>query len=296
MPETSLQIRSDSQNRVRVEATEVKAEEGSAYPRLLVPARLDLNPIEGKIAFSILGVQASLGSPDAPGRLADALPILTPFSVTYPNASTTYNLEFPLDHYRIKALEERRSGDLKVRLEIHFLVGLYENLPVQTKDGSGTRNFLMGFETPFVALSLEVPQSHWVAKVLPALGYREYFLVEIPKRGKQVIQAAWNLVAKADDAFARWDTKSVYAHCREVGTLLERTVKEKLGGASFAYAEKWSRANEKFNHFASLDLHLEDIHRSAKYGTGDVKVNKADAEHLLIGTKSLVKYAEELLD
>lgn len=42
-----------------------------------------------------------------------------------------------------------------------------------------------------------------------------------------------------------------------------------------------------------MALHLEDLRRS--YPAEEVKVGRGDAEHLLVATKALVKYAEELL-
>lgn len=80
-----------------------------------------------------------------------------------------------------------------------------------------------------------------------------------------------------------------------MGILLDKTIKDKFGEANFTYAERWSRAYKHFNYYASFGLHLENFKSSQKYSPADVKVHKPDAEHLLIDTKSLIKYAEELL-
>ncbi|RJS83178.1 hypothetical protein CW713_04225, partial [Methanophagales archaeon] len=74
----------------------------------------------------------------------------------------------------------------------------------------------------------------------------------------------------------------------------DKIVKEKFGKDSFNYRERWGRAYSRFEHLASLDLHLEHL-KQEQYMTGDVKIGKDDAEHILIVTKLLIKYVEELL-
>lgn len=119
-------------------------------------------------------------------------------------------------------------------------------------------------------------------------------MVEIPK-GKPIIQEAWNYIEKAEESFRRWDSKGIYGNCREVGNLLDGIIKEKFGKDSFIYKERWGRTYERFNNLASLGLHLEEIKKNSKqYNPEDIKINKVDAEHLLIVTKALIKLAEEL--
>ena len=137
-----------------------------------------------------------------------------------------------------------------------------------------------------------IPSSDWIHDYAPKLGLGEYFVVEIPK-GNKIIEEAWNYVEKAEDCYRRWDTKGAYTNCREAGSLLDRTIKTKFEKDSFIYDERWGRTYKRFSDFASLDLHLEDIKRSPKYSPEDVKIDKSDAEHVLIATKALIKYAGE---
>ncbi len=60
-----------------------------------------------------------------------------------------------------------------------------------------------------------------------------------------------------------------------------------------SYHKKWHKAMAKFESLASLDLHIEEI--KGQKPEGEVKVGKSDTEHILIVTKALIKYAEELL-
>jgi len=159
--------------------------------------------------------------------------------------------------------------------------------------GNGRPVFIAISEQP-LKKEIEIPSSYWIHDYAPKLELGEYFIVEIPK-GKGVIGGAWSYVEKAEGCFRRWDTKGVYANCREVGYLLDRIVKEKFGKDSFNYRERWGRAYSRFEHLASLDLHLEQLKQKQQYITEDVKIGKDDAEHILIVTKLLIKYVEELL-
>jgi hypothetical protein len=54
------------------------------------------------------------------------------------------------------------------------------------------------------------------------------------------------------------------------------------------------RLESCFKHFASLGLRLEDIKKSQHYNPEDIKVTPEDCANLLILTKSLIKYVEDL--
>ena len=142
--------------------------------------------------------------------------------------------------------------------------------------------------------TVRIPSTDWIHDYAPKLGLGEYFIVEIPK-GKKIIENAWGYIEKAEECFRRWDTKGVFANCREAGSLLDRLVREKFGKDSFSYKEAWGRTYQRFGHLASLDLHLEDIRKSQRYHIEDVTIGKEDTEHVLIITRALVKYAEEML-
>jgi len=159
--------------------------------------------------------------------------------------------------------------------------------------GNGRPVFIAISEQP-LKKEIRIPSTDWIHDYAPKLELGEYFIVEIPK-GKGVIKEAWSYVEKAEECFRRWETKGVYANCREVGYLLDRIVKEKFGKDSFNYKERWGRAYSRFEHLSSLDLHLEELKQRQQYMRGDVKIGKNDAEHILTVTKLLIKYAEELL-
>ena len=154
--------------------------------------------------------------------------------------------------------------------------------------------FLRIVEHELKPYTVEIAAPKWIHDFLPALRLGEYFTVEIPKP-KGIIKEAWDCVTKAEECFRLWNTKGVYANCREAGYRLDATLKQSLGKDSFAYKERWGRMYARFEHLASLDLHLEQIRARGRYSLDEVRVGRADAEQVLVTTKVLVKYAEELL-
>jgi hypothetical protein len=130
----------------------------------------------------------------------------------------------------------------------------------------------------------------WLADYTPKLGLGKYITLEIPSDG-EMFQECMSHLSKAEEAFMRWDAKGVFSNCREIGSLLDKRLEQSLGAESFAYKERWGRG---FNHWASLDLHNEEIKN--KYPTQDVSAKKSDAEVLLLTTKIMMKFAQELLE
>lgn len=110
-------------------------------------------------------------------------------------------------------------------------------------------------------VSISIPASDWIHDFAPKLGLGEYFIVEIPK-GEETIKDAWEYVRKAEESFRTWNTKGVFASCREVLSLLDRKLKEEFGEESFVYRERWGRVYKRFKELSSLDLHIEDLKKA----------------------------------
>lgn len=301
MAKTDFKIFGSSIGRILSEPTRVTAEGTSDYPSLIVPVSLIIesvkHPSEEVPQFTLLSIQSRLYIESSPNKIADSIPIIEPLEFIHNSeVSANHRLEFPLDFHRIKAIEERRTGSIRLGLGFSFLVGKYETLSIGSEQEPKTENFLTRCASSSTSynLDLNIPQSYWVESVLPLLGLGEYFIIEMPK-GKATLQAVWNYLERAELGYRNWNSKEVFGNCREIGTLLDASIKAKFGTKSFSYEERWGRAFDKFNHLASLDLHLEDVKKKVIYAQDSVKTNKPDAEHLLIRTRSLIKYAEELL-
>ncbi len=140
--------------------------------------------------------------------------------------------------------------------------------------------------------AVTIRSSDWIHDYAPVLHLGEYFVIEIPK-GQRTIEKAWKYIESAEESFRGWRIKEVYANCREVGSLLDKTIKQRFKKGSYDYDDRWGGAYGRFEHLTSLGLHVEDLEE--KHGAGEVDIGRVDAEHLLIVTKALIKYAEELL-
>ncbi|MFQ6087542.1 MAG: hypothetical protein ACE5K0_01390 [Candidatus Methanofastidiosia archaeon] len=228
MTEYSFKIRNYSDCKIRVEETKIRAEGGPEYPRLIIPVRLDLNPIKGQQGkeqrFVILNVQGSLFLQDHTFKIADAIPNFNFYKVSYPPVSITYTIEFPLDSYRIKKIEEKRKGNMKLKLDLRFLFGLYKSMVVEKQD---TKDFLTEFESIVVQINFNVFKSHWVEKLLPSFGYGKFKIVEVPIAasiiGEEFSKSLEELV-HAQKYFNIGDYDKAVEHCR---TAIE-PIKDKL--------------------------------------------------------------------
>jgi hypothetical protein len=146
------------------------------------------------------------------------------------------------------------------------------------------------FKLQRVDCSYRIPSTDWINDYVPTLGLGRRLVVEIPSEG-EVFDKTMTHLSKAEEAFRRWDTKGVFSNCREIGTLLDNHIKGKYPPDSFIVKEEWGRAYSRFNHWASLDLHNEELRKS--YGK-EVSTGRPDAECLLLSSKILIKYAQEV--
>lgn len=161
-----------------------------------------------------------------------------------------------------------------------------------TERGGGQPQFLyVTFDKP--ELLWRIPAADWVHDYAPKLGLRERFLVEFPSPTGKLPDVAKYLKA-AEDAMAKWDSKSIFANCRELGKYLDSELEKVLGAQTFVYKERWGRAYAQFNHRASLDLHFVQI--GGQYPNDPTaQVDRRDCDGLFFSARALAKYAEELV-
>lgn len=155
--------------------------------------------------------------------------------------------------------------------------------------GSAGHAYLSLKEQP-LSKNIQIAESDWINNYLPKFKMSNYFIVEIPSDKKEIVKA-WEYVGKAEKCFRTWDTKGIYANCRDAGKLLDEIVQDKF--KNNVIIKKWKRAIRNSEYLSSLDLHTEEIKKERP--EGEVQIKKSDAEHILIITKALIKYAEEIL-
>ena len=282
---------------VQIDPARARGEGGPEYPRLVIPINLTLMPelVHGRERyFYILGVRHTLHLSGRVHKFADAIDNFSPLKMSYANQKSVHELEFPLDAARLRLMEEsRRGGNMTLAVRLRYDLGFCDDFLVRGGEKQEAVRVVTDVYSPSAELPFDIPQSQWISNVLPGLGQPEYFLMEIPK-GDRILEDAWRYLDEAENSYRNWNTKGAYANCRELGSLLNRTVVGKYGKDDFRSA-KWSRAYASFENLASLDLHLEDIKKSESLSPADVKVFRADVEHLLFRTRCLLKYAQELL-
>ena len=133
MPETDLTISSCGGSKIWVDIPKITADGGSAYPVLIIPATLYLNPIRKEQAeyFVISFDKCNLFLQDNSCKITDGKSNFNPYPV-------------------------------------HSLVSI-----------------------PF---NIEIPQSQWIKKILPSLGYSDIWLVELPS-AKKMVRVSWKYLA-----------------------------------------------------------------------------------------------------
>lgn len=299
MESTSISIRNYTVADCGVEPAQVTAEGGARCPRLLLPfiIRQRSSPpwtAEGKV-LTLIAVEYELR---AAGGLRRQLGqgCICPAQDLLQDSSIHQQLPINLDPYRVREIEQyRASRDLDLHLGTKLVVGLPPKVPrTVTGRETGANWVLAEIAAVQAELTFQIPRSTWIERILPQLHNSNCELVEFPLGGGRVKLAGAYLEA-AEAAFYRWDTKSVYANCREMATALDTAVRQEFATDKFMTEDRWGRAFERFNHLASLDLHLENIKKSAAVDAEQVKIDRRDTECLLLTAKILLKYANDLL-
>ena len=188
MPETDLTISGCGGSKIWVDTPKITADGGSAYPRLIIPATLYLNPIRKEQAeyFVISFDKCNLFLQDNSCKITDGKSNFNPYPV-HSLVSIPCTIEFTFDMNKIKELEKYRKGDIRFRLDFYFDASLYKIL-------DNNRNKPIKSEPHFCQLNIEIPQSQWIKKILPSFGYLDIWLVELPS-AKKMFRVSWKYLA-----------------------------------------------------------------------------------------------------
>ena len=316
MPEQSFMIGSSSGNSIRLEPQEIRGEGAPACPRLVIPVKMSLNPSikgEGSVQpFEIIQLSGSLLMSKPPLKIGDLKSYSQPYKVRYPNVSATYAMEIPLDFYRIEWIEENRNGDLPLKLDLNFLIALYERFPLPKERDEVeaiTKDVITEFETSWQQMEFTIPQSHWVEKILPGLGYGKVKLIEVPIPEKIVpdtFEKALQELEQAQGYFIEGDYDKVVAHCRNAIQLIPEVLPLSFAeGESQTYPSKVKKFLEQ--HLADVLSNskrdwLENILRAswtlgskAHHPSVLDQFNRNDANSIMLVTTAMLAYVGKLL-
>lgn len=143
-------------------------------------------------------------------------------------------LNIPLDVYQLRQIEEQRFGG--VSLKFDFTFEFAKHYPIARKEPYAP---IEKFETNFFSMTMNIPRSDWVDKVLPGLGYGKIDLVEVPLLETAIGERLAKAVAEFQQVqsyMLQGNYDKVLGHCRNALELLSnaRTYEGDKMNPSFA--------------------------------------------------------------
>lgn len=130
------------------------------------------------------------------------------------NVRTNLTLGLDLDHYELREIEKlRESKDLQFIVNFAFTSEVQGN--PQTKASSGFH------------LRFKIPKSDWVENILPAVGYKEVALLEIPKLPDSEFEDIANHINAAWKQHSMGEYGNVFTECRKALETLTGKMKAK---------------------------------------------------------------------
>lgn len=199
------------------------------------------------------------------------------------------HLEFlaPLDFFKLEAIERERQKDLSLAISGPAMLAIHPSGGVD----SNTRLIQIdGYAEAELELEYHIAQSDWIEKVLSRLGHRVFHLLELDLTHCEV-QKALEYLAKAELRLDEGNLEAMATQCRDIAVYLTKSYLQLP--TDDPREEKWKPVNKCLWDFASKALHQEEI-GSARDTTNHPVFTKADAECLLILTKTLIRYSQQL--
>jgi hypothetical protein len=157
---------------------------GSDYPLLFWQTELHLRPQTTALPdYVFRSIEAQLLLPNHQ-KIADATShplqrVLRGHDVS-PH-SEYLNLEFPLDARRIESLEHHRNGGaLRLRIKVQLQVEEHGIVDGHAETKRPPLSGLRAVHRLTLEDDIEIPQSVWIERVLPQIGYGKVHVLELP--------------------------------------------------------------------------------------------------------------------
>jgi len=131
-------------------------------------------------------------------------------------------LNIPLNTYQIRQIEEQRVGAISLKFDFTFEFA--KHCPIARKEAYAP---IEKFETNFFSMTVNIPQSYWVDKVLPGLGYGKVYLVEVPtpeSAFRGTIVQAMGEFQQVQTYLLHSDYNKALGHCRNALEILSNMV------------------------------------------------------------------------
>ena len=190
------------------------------------------------------------------------------------------------------AQKYRDGGDLKLRIDLTFtalrkkVLNLNDN---ETLWGIERVENLTG------EVQLVVPKSYWVEKLLPALGYPGFKLIEIPLTHLLLNEAYDNIISefnKAESYFNKGDYNACIAHCRNTMDTLKENLKNLKNGIESKTAFNWLQEIDTITltWIDTVNKSLSAIASKTHHGGLKKDFTRVEAESIYLVTLGLMNF------
>lgn len=203
--------------------------------------------------------------------------------------SGTTHLEFiaPLDFFKLEAIERERSKDINLAISGTAILAIHPT--EEHRNESGILQ-IEGYSEAELELEYHIAQSDWIEKVLSKMGHRKFHLLELDLTHCE-IQKALEYLVDAEQGLDEGNLEMMAIKCREIVSHLSKSYLRLASDDS--RKDKWIPVSKCVSDFASKALHREDIN-SSRANDDHLVFSRSDAEYLLILTKALIRYAQQL--
>ncbi|MBL7872097.1 MAG: hypothetical protein JNM78_10825 [Cyclobacteriaceae bacterium] len=202
-------------------------------------------------------------------------------------------VKFYMDDRSIFAAQKYRDGgDLKLRIDLTFTALRKKVLNLNDNE---TLWGIERVENFTGEVQLVVPKSYWVEKLLPALGYPGFKLIEIPLTHLLLNEAYDNIISefnKAESYFNKGDYNACIAHCRNTMDTLKENLKNLKNGIESKTAFNWLQEIDTITltWIDTVNKSLSAIASKTHHGGLKKDFTRVEAESIYLVTLGLMNF------
>lgn len=214
-------------------------------------------PPSKELSIDVIAMSAKLKL-QHPGTLLSEVVLPVGQSIPREEYSTGEWFNFVLDEPAMHTIEKSRTGDIQFIIELTVVTNLKSHF------NSSSQKIIKSLDQVHkgsTRLSLVIPRSVWVEKILPGTGFKNLKLIEIPVTHRSLKEAYQDIVFefnKAEEYFNQQDYNKCIAHCRHTLDALTRNLKkikeqqpsetafkwlEKIDNATFSWIDELNKSN-----------------------------------------------------
>lgn len=305
MPEGTINFEHYSIGTISFDLAQIYASGGPDFPVLNINAQVGMMALTGIShnatdvnAISLVRIEGDFCSPAqrVVARFQNALAL----RATNPHREVKWQmfLTIPFDLKVLKRIEETRSDDLQVALQIRLQLGLHNT----DLNGGGVKTFYIASTT----MNFAIPRSQWTDKLLPGLGYGGLEVLEVRYGTGLIAKELPKSVAEIQQArkyLLEADWNNAIEHCRKAIEVILNS-RPPSGPVPVKFKDRVNTFIQ--DHLRAIDpvqsrLLAEEMGMIWEVGSQAVHpatgpaFKRADAEFIVRTTMALVEYFSRLL-